>query len=86
MTLSAALPGAAPLAPLAPRTLRGRADVMDAKRTVLEFKLRVTPTAMRQIACYLAMIGGGTGYVVGLHDAAVHRVTVRDPGAVLACL
>lgn len=66
--------------------MRGRADVMDAKRTILEFKLHVTPTAMRQLACYLAMIGGGTGYVVGLHDAAVHRVTVRDPSAVLACL
>ena len=86
VTLRAVMPsGLAPQAPQV-RTLRGRADVMDARRTILEFKLNVTPTAMRQLACYLAMIGGGTGYVVGLHDAAVHRVTVRDPGAVLACL
>jgi hypothetical protein len=69
------------------RTLLGRADAVDAAGTVVEFKLHVAPTAMRQIACYLAMIGGGTGLVVGLHDAVVRRVVVADPAPILAaCL
>jgi hypothetical protein len=66
------------------RALIGRADAVGACGTVIEFKLRVSQTALRQVACYLAMIGGGSGFVVGLHDAAVHRVTVVDPGPILA--
>jgi hypothetical protein len=76
------------------RTLIGRADVIDSRGVAVEFKLRVGPTALRQISCYLAMImimGGhasgnaiATGYVVGLHDGEVHRVVVRDPVPIIA--
>jgi hypothetical protein len=78
------------------RTLIGRADVIDSRGVAVEFKLRVGPTALRQVSCYLAMMmvmGGNasgptiaTGYVVGLHDGEVHRVVVRDPVPIItAC-
>jgi hypothetical protein len=75
------------------RTLIGRADVIDSRGVAVEFKLRVGPTALRQVSCYLAMMmvmGGNarhtiaTGYVVGLHDGEVHRVVVRDPAPIIA--
>jgi hypothetical protein len=86
------------------RTLRGRADAVDERGVVIEFKLHVNKTALRQLACYLAMattsangpngptngplgaVGsvGAVGYVVGLHDAVVHKVTVRDPRPIIA--
>jgi hypothetical protein len=78
------------------RTLIGRADVIDSRGVAVEFKLRVGPTALRQVSCYLAMMmvtdtggrtgGPATGYVVGLHDGEVHRVVVRDPVPIItAC-
>jgi hypothetical protein len=83
------------------RTLRGRADAVDERGVVIEFKLHVNKTALRQLACYLAMATtsasgpngptngpsgpvGAVGYVVGLHDAVVHKVTVRDPRPIIA--
>jgi hypothetical protein len=74
------------------RTLRGRADVIDERGVVVEFKLRVGPTALRQLACYLAMtmtmssgpLRAATGYVVGLHDAVIHRVVVREPRPIIS--
>jgi hypothetical protein len=76
------------------RTLIGRADVIDSRGVAVEFKLRVGPTALRQVSCYLAMMmvmdtGGRTGgpamgYVVGLHDGEVHRIVVRDPVPIIA--
>ena len=80
------------------RTLIGRADAIDSRGVAVEFKLRVGPTALRQVSCYLAMMmvmgghvyghtgGPATGYVVGLHDGEVHRVVVRDPVPIItAC-
>ena len=76
------------------RTLIGRADVIDSRGVAVEFKLRVGPTALRQVSCYLAMMmvmdtGGRTGgpamgYVVGLHDGEVHRIVVLDPVPIIA--
>ena len=86
------------------RTLRGRADAVDERGVVIEFKMHVNKTALRQLACYLAMMTtsgpngptkgptngptngplGAVGYVVGLHDAVVHKVTVRDPLPIIA--
>jgi hypothetical protein len=81
------------------RTLIGRADVIDSRGVAVEFKLRVGPTALRQVSCYLAMMmvmggnarpicggtsGPATGYVVGLHDGEVHMIVVRDPAPIIA--
>ena len=77
--------------PFGSRTLLGRVDALDERGVVLEFKLNVKRTAMRQLACYLAMtintghaVRPATGYVVGLHDAVVYKVVVRDPWPILA--
>jgi hypothetical protein len=58
------------------RTLSGRVDAAGGG-VFLEFKLHAARCAgVHQMVCYLAMVGGGVGYVVGLLDAVVWRVCV----------
>jgi hypothetical protein len=62
------------------RTLSGRVDAVGGG-VYLEFKLHAARYAgVHQMVCYLAMVGGGVGYVVGILDAVVFRVVVPTPG------
>jgi hypothetical protein len=60
----------------------GVADYAAPGGHMLEFKLgEVTTDATLQLACYLAMRGGGTGDVVSLASRACARVTVENANA-----
>ena len=60
----------------------GVADYAAPGGHMLEFKLgEVTTDATLQLACYLAMRGGGTGDVVSLASRACARVTVETSNA-----
>ena len=63
---------------LGAKTIVGRADFIDAKRRVWEFKLSsFSDSDVLQLGCYLALRGGGEGVLLSLRERRAVTVTVE---------
>ena len=67
---------------LGTKTIVGRADFIDAKRRVWEFKLNTfSDSDVLQLGCYLALRGGGEGVLLSLRERRAVTVTVAPEKA-----